>query len=219
MDIDALKFQLQQQANPEKKQSMEAYLRHQFAFYGVQATPRRIISKPFFQAYSTKDSIPWHVVESLWQEEERELQYVALDLLRRLHKQLTYADIPRLRQLAETKSWWDTIDVLDRLIGNIGLIDDRVSSLMLQWAEDENFWIRRIAIDHQIGRKNQTDAGLLSRIIQLNFGSDEFFINKAIGWSLREYAKVNPEWVQMFVQKYKQYLAPLSIREAMKYFK
>ncbi len=82
---------------------------------------------------------------------------------------------------------------------------------------DDNFWIRRIAIDHQLTRKEKTDPELLEAIIRKNFGSSEFFINKAIGWSLRDYSKVNPEWVRDFLTRYSEKMAPLSIREASKY--
>jgi 3-methyladenine DNA glycosylase AlkD len=88
---------------------------------------------------------------------------------------------------------------------------------MLQWSTDDNFWIRRVAIDHQIGRKERTNEKLLSLILVNNLGSKEFFINKAIGWSLREYSKTNKEWVKQFITTYRSRMSPLSIREASKY--
>lgn len=89
--------------------------------------------------------------------------------------------------------------------------------LLNEWAVDSNFWIRRIAIDHQLTRKEKTNPDLLEAIIVKNFGSSEFFINKAIGWSLRDYSKVNPQWVRDFLARYGEKMAPLSIREASKY--
>jgi 3-methyladenine DNA glycosylase AlkD len=115
------------------------------------------------------------------------------------------------------KSWWDTIDGLDRIVGAIALAFPQVNQILLQWSLDPNFWLRRIAIDHQLGRKAQTDTALLEQIILNNFGQTEFFINKAIGWSLREYSKTNPAWVRAFVERHRQDLAPLSVREASKY--
>ena len=88
---------------------------------------------------------------------------------------------------------------------------------MLEWSKDKDFWIRRIAIDHQLGRKEKTNTELLEKIIINNFGSDEFFINKAIGWALRDYSKTNPEWVKDFINKYKSKMDKLSIKEASKY--
>ena len=88
---------------------------------------------------------------------------------------------------------------------------------MLQWSTDEDFWIRRIAIDHQLLRKEKTNTQLLEQIIINNLGSSEFFINKAIGWSLRDYSKTNPDWVRDFINRYKERMDKLSVREASKY--
>lgn len=90
-------------------------------------------------------------------------------------------------------------------------------SIILEWSTDEDFWIRRIAIDHQLCRKDKTNTQLLKEILVNNFGSSEFFINKAIGWSLRDYSKTNPEWVKNFVETYHDKMDKLSIREASKY--
>lgn len=111
----------------------------------------------------------------------------------------------------------DTIDFLDRVIGEIGLRDNRVNEVMLTWSKDDDFWIRRVAIDHQLCRKEKTNTELLEKILVNNFGSDEFFINKAIGWALRDYSKTNPEWVRKFINKYKDKMNSLSIKEGSKY--
>lgn len=134
-----------------------------------------------------------------------------------MNKELKFEDIPRINKYIKVKQWWDTIDFFNKIIGNIGLRDRRVDSLMLEWSEDEDFWVRRLAINHQLGRKEKTKTALLEEIITNNFGSDEFFINKAIGWSLRDYSKVNPEWVRVFINKYSDEMSNLSIREASKY--
>ena len=132
---------------------------------------------------------------------------------------LTFEDIPAIRKFIDRKQWWDTIDSLDQVIGKIGLRDERVDALMLEWSTDEDFWVRRIAIDHQLLRKDKTNTVLLEKIIVNNLGSDEFFINKAIGWSLRDYSKTNPEWVRDFIERYRNRMDKLSIREAGKYIK
>jgi hypothetical protein len=103
------------------------------------------------------------------------------------------------------------------IIGDIGLKDKRVDELMLKWSVDEDFWVRRVAIDHQLGRKEKTNTDLLEKILTNNFGSKEFFINKAIGWALRDYSKTNPDWVRYFIGKYKNKMDKLSIREGSKY--
>ena len=132
---------------------------------------------------------------------------------------LTFEDIPAIRKFIDRKQWWDRIDSLDQVIGKIGLRDERVDALMLEWSTDEDFWVRRIAIDHQLLRKDKTNTVLLEKIIVNNFGSDEFFINKAIGWSLLDYSKTDPEWVRDFIERYRNRMDKLSIREAGKYIK
>lgn len=115
-----------------------------------------------------------------------------------MQKFLTDEDVPKLKRLALSKSWWDTIDALDKIIGKIALDYPAVTETLLEWSVANNIWLRRIAIDHQRDRKEKTDADLLERIIVNNLGDTEFFINKAIGWSLRDYSKVNPDWVDIF---------------------
>jgi 3-methyladenine DNA glycosylase AlkD len=102
-------------------------------------------------------------------------------------------------------------------VGHIALKFPEVNETLLAWSVDENIWLRRIAIDHQLSRKEKTDTALLETVIKNNFGQTEFFINKAIGWILRQYSKTNPQWVKDFIDKYRDSLAPLSIREGSKY--
>jgi 3-methyladenine DNA glycosylase AlkD len=148
---------------------------------------------------------------------EREFQYLAVEYLTRQKAKLTDSDIPNLRILIITKSWWDTVDGLDVIVGDIALRHPEVSQILLTWSTDENIWLRRAAIDHQLGRREKTDIRLLEKIIINNLGQKEFFINKAIGWSLREYSKTNPEWVREFIERHREALSSLSIREASKY--
>ena len=159
----------------------------------------------------------WGFLDQCYADEHREFQYLAADYLIALNDFLTYDDIPKIRKYVKEKQWWDTIDFLDRVIGDIGLKDTRVDELMLEWSTDEDFRVRRIAIDHQLLRKEKTNTALLEKIIVNNLGSDEFFINKAIGWSLRDYSKRDPEWVRNFIDRYRDRMDKLSIREAGKY--
>lgn len=166
---------------------------------------------------SKQKDVDWNFVFSCWEDPRRELQYVALSYLNRIRARLTIDDIDRLKRLAVTKSWWDTVDSLDTIIGDIAFRDRRVDEILLSWSRDDNIWLRRIAINHQRKRKDKTDTALLEEIIRNNLGSDEFFINKAIGWSLREYSKTDPVWVRDFLDRYRGRLARLSVREGSKY--
>ncbi|MDR1514175.1 MAG: DNA alkylation repair protein, partial [Synergistaceae bacterium] len=144
-------------------------------------------------------------------------QYLAVNYLSKLAPRLSAGDVLKLRQLAVAKSWWDTIDGLDVVVGDIAHRFSQVNDTLLAWSVDDNFWLRRIAIDHQLRRKEETDTGLLEQIIVNNLGQTEFFINKAIGWSLRECSRTNPDWVRGFIDRHRREMASLSIKEASKY--
>lgn len=161
--------------------------------------------------------IDWDFVEACWDKPYREFQYVAIDYLVIKKKDLALKDLPRLKKLAQTKSWWDSIDGLDELVGKIVLNHPEAKTVILDWSVDDDFWLRRLAIDHQLLEKENTDTELLEQILVNNLNQTEFFINKAIGWSLRDYSKTNPDWVRMFINKYRNQMASLSIREASKY--
>jgi 3-methyladenine DNA glycosylase AlkD len=204
-------------ADAEKANAMSAYMRGKFPYLGIQAPKRKAISKDLLKAAKKEKVVDWDFVRKCWEKDEREFQYLAVDYLDAMKDSMTSADIPAFREIAVRKSWWDTIDGLDRIAGRIALNFPEVNETMIAWSVDDNIWLRRIAIDHQLLRKEKTDTALLEAIIENNFGQKEFFINKAIGWSLRDYSKTNPEWVRAFVEKHRNKLAPLSIKEASKY--
>jgi 3-methyladenine DNA glycosylase AlkD len=203
-------------ADPGKAAPMSAYMRDKFQFLGIPAPERKILSREFLKT-AGKKPVDWNFVSKCWQQPEHEFQYLAKDYLSKLAAALTPADVPKLRELAAQKSRRDTIDGLDVIVGGIAIRFPEVNATLLTWSVDENIWLRRIAIDHQLMRKEKTNTVLLARIIENNFGSPEFFINKAIGWSLRDYSKTNPDWVRGFVESHRDKMAALSIREASKY--
>lgn len=104
-----------------------------------------------------------------------------------------------------------------KLIADMALKYEDINEILISWSKDNNIWIRRVSIMHQLHRKEKTNIELLEKIIVNNFGSDEFFINKAIGWALRDYSKTNKEWVSNFINKYKDKMANLNIKETSKY--
>ncbi len=213
----ALSAALAPLADATRAPAMSSYMRGCFAFLGIPRPALRAAAKPVLKELRAHSGVDWAFVDACWGADEREYQYVALDYLVAVRGRLSAADVPRLRALAQSKAWWDSIDVLDKIVGDIALRDPSVNDVLRAWARDEDFWLRRSAIDHQRGRKTHTDTELLAEIIEANFGSSEFFINKAIGWALRDYSKSNPDWVGAFVDAHRAEMAPLSVREASKY--
>lgn len=202
--------------NDKKAIEMSAYMKNQFAFLGISASPRKEIENKIFQSVS-KENIDFKFTDKCYKNKYREFQYTAIDYLNFKKEYLNISHIEILKNYILTKSWWDTIDHLDKIVGDIALRDERVNEILLNWSLDENIWIRRVAIDHQILRKEKTNIELLEQIIINNFNQKEFFINKAIGWSLRDYSKTNPKWVRNFIKRHKNSMNNLSIKEASKY--
>ena len=217
MDFNKLYEEMIQHKNEEQAQKMSKYMLNKFEYIGIKTPERREIFKNFFKEYKNEEKIDWEFVNKCWENKYREFQYIAADYLKNMKDKLTIDDIPKLKQLILKKSWWDTIDNLDMTIGALALKDSNVNKILLEWSLDENIWLRRIAIDHQLLRKEKTNTELLEKILKNNLGQAEFFINKAIGWALRDYSKTNPEWVKNFIEENKENMAKLSIKEASKY--
>lgn len=213
----AVKKRFEEQEDRENAVKMSRYMRELFPFYGLPTPKRRALYRDFLRQEKKAGRIDWTFLDQCYADGHREFQYLAGDYLRTMQDLLTYEDIPKIRTYIKAKQWWDTIDLFDQVVGRIGLQDSRVDDLMLEWSLDEDFWLRRIAIDHQLGRKEKTNTELLEKILVNNLGSREFFINKAIGWSLRDYSKTDPEWVWDFIRTYGEKMDKLSVREGSKY--
>lgn len=217
MNFNNLFVDMVNNGDHEQAIKMSAYMRDQFPFLGIPTPKRRLLCKEYFKIAKSEKQIDWDFINNYWQQPYREFQYVAIDYLALMQKYLTLIDIPKLKELIIAKSWWDTVDGLNKFIGYIALNDPKVNDILFGWSTDENFWLRRVAIIHQLLFKDKTNTELMERIIVNNLGQSEFFINKAIGWSLRQYSKTDADWVREFVEKYRDRLAPLSIKEASKY--
>ena len=197
--------------------SMERYMQDKFSFLGVRGATRTEIYKKHFPEARKSKVIDWEFIETCWNKEEREFQYAVVYYLKTMQKFLKREDISRLKYLIVTKSWWDTVDLLAKVVGSLVIRIEGYDQLMLEWSIDSNIWLRRVAMLHQLSFKEKVDEGLLEKILLANLGDNEFFINKAVGWALRDYSKFNPEWVTKFVEKNRENMANLSLREASKY--
>jgi 3-methyladenine DNA glycosylase AlkD len=195
--------------------AMRAYMRDQFIFLGVGTPERRAAGKPLLRVLKGRGTktLLAHA-RALWQLPEREYQYVALDMLAMHWKELNIADIPALMELVQDKSWWDTVDALAGIIGDVLRHQHDYMDNALR---DNNMWVRRIALLHQLGWRDKTDPQRLFDYCLALAHEKEFFIQKAIGWALRDYARHAPDAVRLFTHKEKERLAPLSFREANKH--
>ena len=198
-------------------ESMSKYMQDKFRFLGVRGATRTEIYKKYFPDARKTKTIDWDFVENCWNKEEREFQYVVVYYLKAMQKFLKREDISRLKYLIVTKSWWDTVDLLAKVVGSLIIRIKGYDQIMLEWSKDSNIWLRRVAILYQLSLKDKVDKQVLDEILVNNLGDSEFFINKAIGWVLRDYSKYNSEWVREFIKKNKANMANLSIREASKY--
>ena len=217
MSLTDLLVELEAAKDSKNAGPMEAYMRHQFFFLGIAAPERNALYKKYFPKAKKTKIIDWNFVDTCWRKEPREYQYVAANYLKAMQSYLTENDLPKLERLVVTKSWWDTVDILDRVVGSLVYDHPELEEIILKWSLSDNIWLRRVAIDHQLLRKEKTNVQLMEKILLHNLNQTEFFINKAIGWALRDYSKMNPAWVAGFIEKNKERMADLSIKEASKY--
>lgn len=215
--IQDIESELRKNANPVYAQYMKAYMRHKFEYFGIKSPHRRELTKPFL----IKTSLPsvselWPIVQELWEKPEREYQYFAMELCSRYSRSVDKSWIDHYESLIISKSWWDTVDfIAATLVGHyFKIFPDMIESITKRWMKSGNIWLQRTCLIFQLKYKDDVNTELLSSFIKELSLSKEFFITKAIGWSLREYSKRNPSWVLDFVQN--NTLQPLSRREALK---
>ncbi|WP_026695927.1 DNA alkylation repair protein [Peribacillus kribbensis] len=202
----------------EDKGPMEAYMKNHFSFFGIKSPVRKKLVSDFFKEKEVfKQNFSPELVRKLWSYEEREMQYAALDYCAKYVKKYSREDVLLFKELIVTKSWWDTVDsIAAGLVGTIASLYPELADEHIEcWSLDDHMWLRRTAILFQLKYKQQTDAARLYRYIERNADSKEFFIQKAIGWALREYSKTSPDSVAGFIQTHE--LPKLSIREGSKY--
>ncbi len=216
--VAEIRTALEAVAVAEDAQPMAAYMRNQFPFLGVKTPARRAAVKPLMAAgkgWSSNELLG--VADALMAEPEREFSFVAVDMLRRWAKSLESADLAEVRTLVETKSWWDTVDALAvHVVGSIVKADRPLQLEMDRWVADSNIWVARTAILHQLLWKNETDADRLFRYCDLRASDTEFFIRKALGWALRQYARTDPDAVRAYVAANENRLSSLTKREALR---
>ena len=217
-DIEILTNLFEEHRNSHNAEPMKRYMKNHFSFLGIKSPQRKELEKQFFhETGMLKEPFNRAFVFELWDKEEREYQYTGLVYLEKSLKKLQKDDLLSMEKLITTKSWWDTVDAISpKPVGEIAKrFPEVIAETIDGWAEGDAIWLRRAALLFQLKYKQGTNEELLYRYIKQNADSKEFFIQKAIGWALREYSKTNPASVKHFIDE--NQLAPLSVREGSKY--
>lgn len=218
LEVDSLFESFIERSNLENAVLMEKYMRNLFKFLGIKTPERRALSKEFIKEKLKERSVDWDFVFRCFGKEEREFHYLGLDYLGKISKHLIPQDISNLMKIILWNSWWDSVDTIAPIVGVLVKNYPELEKTFIERAiSDENFWVRRVGIIYQLRYKESTNRDILEKAIVKNLGSKEFFINKAIGWALREYSKTDRDWVYRFIQTYRDQLNNLSIKEGSKY--
>lgn len=206
--------------DPANAAAMKKYMKGQFEYFGLKSPLRKELSKNFITKYGLPDDdFVEQIAKDCWDLPQREFQYFTMELLAKFAKKAEICRVDLYEYLALNKSWWDTIDFISsNLVGvHFKRFPDSIVPYTEKWMDSGNIWLQRVSILFQLKYRNETDVDLLNRYIERLSGSREFFINKAIGWILREYSKTNAKWVIDYVEFNKDKLATLSKREALKW--
>ena len=204
----------------DRAAQMSAYMREQFPFLGIQAPERRAVLKSFLAVYGLPPIAELDsVIRALWGQPEREFQNLGADLLDKMKRNLSPKHVPLLEFTLTTRPWWDTVDTLAThpVADLFYRYPQTRHETVARWRMEPDIWLRRTTLIFQLLYKDKTDADLLFSLINDNLDDDEFFIQKAIGWALRQYSKTDETAVIAFVTATN--LSPLAEREALKWLK
>ncbi|NDP27221.1 MAG: DNA alkylation repair protein [Flavobacterium sp.] len=216
--IHKLETAFQKNCYPENAYAMAKYMRNHFSFYGIKTEDRRLIFKTIYKENQIEIAKnPREIAWKLYTKSQRELQYCGIEILiKQLKGNYEKEDIQLIENLIITNSWWDSVDTIAKNILGEYLLEFplETENVIERFSNSENRWLNRSAILFQLGYKEKTNFDLLKSECEKHKNSNEFFIQKAMGWALREYAKTNPEAVNDFVNN--SNLKNLSKKEALK---
>ena len=216
--VPALRAALAGQRNPDDAAAMRAYMKGVQPFYGIKSGPRRALLRTAIGCYPITNRADYEaVIRALWAGEYREELYLALDVAERVKPYCDLASWPLYGELMRQGDWWDTLDwIAGKLMSPLVLAHRELEADLIAWRTDPGLWVRRASLLTHLKHKAATNQVLLAETILMLAPDTDFFIRKAIGWVLREYAKVNPVWVIDFVTAHEAELSQLSQREALK---
>ncbi|MEU6663923.1 DNA alkylation repair protein [Streptomyces sp. NPDC046821] len=217
--LDRLTTAYPEAADPERAAGMRAYMKDVAPFLGLTTPVRRALSRTVLAGTPRPDEADCTALAlRCWELPEREYAYFAVDYLRRHVARCSSGFLPVVRHLVSTVPWWDTVDLLAaHVAGALVAADPELKRDMDAWIEDDDLWIARAALLHQLRFKEATDTERLFGYCLRQAGHPDFFVRKAVGWCLREYAKTAPDAVRAFVTAHRDRLSPLSVREALKH--
>ena len=207
-------------ADPARAEQMAAYMKTNMPFHGVTSQSRKSISRQLTSQFPASSRGEYErAVRTLWRGTHREEKYLAIAYARSFPRFVTLSSIPLYRTMITQGAWWDLVDdIASHLVGGVLLEQrDRATPRMESWTTSNDMWLRRTSIICQLRHKEDTDTNLLEVACTRNLWSTEFFIRKAIGWALREYAKTDPGWVIEYVSRHEHEMSGLTYREAMKH--
>ncbi|AJR06264.1 DNA alkylation repair protein [Photobacterium gaetbulicola] len=204
--------------NVNDAKAMQAYMKTDQPFYGVKAPERKAIFKQAREHTKITSFIEYkRLVLWLWSGENREEQYLALDVAEYYKAFRTIDAFPVYEEMLTEASHWDTVDkIASSLIGPLVKEHRELEQVVRNWRQSDNMWLCRASLLVHLKHKSETNLSLLEETILMLASENEFFIRKAIGWVLREYAKTDSDYVRSFVQRYQEQLSPLSRQEALK---
>lgn len=206
--------------NPKRAQTAAAYMKHHFSFIGMQTEIRRAAQKSWIDSLKSLEerTIRWSVIRALWNKKERDYHYAAIDYLNSWPKKYySEDDAVELEYLLGHHSWWDSVDALaSNYLGKWALLyPEKARETFEKWRYNESFWLQRSCLIYQLKYKDKVDTLYLEDLIQQLNGNKEFFIQKAIGWSLRQLSKYNSDEVIRILGNHP--IKGLAFREASKY--
>jgi len=215
--VKLIEAEFKKHADPANAQGQKAYMRNQFEYFGIKSPIRKEIQQPFLrkEALPSKQEL-LNIVKELWNIQQRELQYFAMELVSKYKRYFVEDNMALFEWMITHKSWWDTVDfIAPHLMGDyFKIFPEKRDKIVKRWINSGNIWLMRSSLLFQLKYNAKLDTDFLTFVINSVSGSKEFFINKAIGWILRQYSKTNPQWVIDFVNQTE--LSTLSQREALK---
>jgi 3-methyladenine DNA glycosylase AlkD len=220
--VRALRSALRDHADPAKAPIMQSYMKSSMPYLGIQTPVHRRVCREVFRLHPLDSFETWRdTVLTLWRDARyREERYAAIALAgyQPYRDFRTLRALPLYKEMITTGAWWDYVDAIAtrQLCDLLRKSPDRMAETLREWAIDDDMWLRRSSIIVQLNFKSGTNLTLLYDCIRPSLGRPEFFLRKAIGWALRQYARTNPNEVLQYVRDHQNQLSPLSRREALK---